>query len=80
MFLKLELFKEESRAAIPVEELFQAYFSCRRNKRNSSNELTFEVDYESNLVKLCEEINSGEYQPGRSIAFIVDEPVKREIF
>ena len=39
-----------------------------------------EIDYENNLVQLCEEINSGTYQIGRSIAFIVDKPVKREIF
>jgi RNA-directed DNA polymerase len=42
--------------------------------------LAFEVDYEYNLVKLCEEINNGIYQIGRSIAFKVDKPVKREIF
>ena len=30
--------------------------------------------------KLCEEINTGTYQPGRSIAFVVDKPVIREIF
>ena len=65
---------------IELEELFDAYFNCRINKRNTANALAFEVDYESNLVKLCEEINNGTYQIGRSIAFIVDKPVKREIF
>ena len=42
--------------------------------------MAFELDYEHNLVDLCEEINNGSYQPGNSIAFIVDKPVKREIF
>jgi len=55
-------------------------FSCRSNKRNTANAIAFEVDYESNLVKLCEEINNGTYQVGRSIAFIVNKPVTREIF
>ncbi len=66
--------------ALSVVEVFEAYFSCRSNKRNTANAIAFEVDYESNLVKLCEEINNGSYQPGKSIAFIVFKPVQREIF
>lgn len=50
------------------------------NKRNTMNALAFELDYEQELVNLWKEINSGSYFPGRSIAFIVDQPVKREIF
>ena len=42
--------------------------------------MAFELDYEQNLVFLCEEINNGNYLPGNSIAFIVEKPVKREIF
>ena len=65
---------------IELEELFTAYFECRKNKRNTANALAFEIDYENSLVQLCEEINSGTYKIDRSIAFIVDKPVKREIF
>ena len=65
---------------IQEEELFQAYFDCRSNKRNTANALAFEMSYASKLIKLCEEINNGTYTPGRSIAFVVDKPVKREIF
>jgi len=65
---------------LALAELFAAYFECRRNKRNTSNALAFEVDYENNLLKLCAEINDGSYQPGKSIAFIVNKPVKREVF
>ena len=65
---------------IELSELFEAYFDCRSNKRNTANATAFEVDYENNLIQLCEEINNGTYQPGKSIAFIVDKPVKREIF
>jgi len=65
---------------IELHELFEAYFECRKNKRYTANALAFEIDYEHNLVQLCEEINNGTYQIGRSIAFIVDKPVKREIF
>ena len=67
-------------AEIELEELFTAYFECRKNKRNTANALAFEIDYENSLVQLCEEINSGTYRIGRSIAFIVNKPVIREIF
>lgn len=66
--------------SVALEELFQAYFDCRRNKRNTVNALEFEVDYESKLIALCDELNNGSYTPGRSIAFIIHKPVKREIF
>jgi len=78
--MQLNLFPEESAASISIEELFQAYIKCRRYKRNTANAVAFEIDYESNLVALCEEINNGTYQPGRSITFIVERPVKRENF
>jgi RNA-directed DNA polymerase len=65
---------------IKLEELFEAYFACRKNKRNTTNAISFEVDYEQNLVQLYNDINNGSYQIGKSIAFIVDHPVKREIF
>jgi len=63
-----------------LAELFEAYKSCRSTKRNTINAIAFEVDYESNLVQLWAELNNGSYQPGKSIAFIVNKPVKREIF
>ena len=65
---------------VTLAELLEAYYSCRRNKRNTMNALSFEVDYESELMALRDEINSGCYVPGRSVAFVVDKPVKREIF
>jgi RNA-directed DNA polymerase len=63
-----------------LESLFQAYFDCRKNKRNTMNALRFETDYEYNLIALCDELNSSTWHPGRSIAFIINKPVKREIF
>ncbi len=77
--MQLSLFDTEL-PKIGLFELFEAYFECRKNKRNTANALAFEIDYENNLVQLCEEINNGTYEIGRSIAFIVDKPVKREIF
>ena len=65
---------------ITLGDLFEAYADCRINKRNTMNALSFELDYESELFALHSEINNKIYRPGRSIAFIVDKPVKREIF
>jgi len=72
--------KPQEKPKIELSELFEAYFVCRKNKRYTANALAFEIDYENNLVVLCEEINNETYKIGRSIAFIVDKPVKREIF
>lgn len=60
--------------------IFQAYYEARKNKRHTHNQLLFEIEYESKLLALCSEIKNGTYKVGKSIAFIVEEPVKREIF
>ena len=65
---------------IPIEDLYEAYFDCRKNKRGSYNALAFELDYEANLLKLLRDINDGTYNIGRSIAFIVTRPKPREVF
>ncbi|MFT4849949.1 MAG: RNA-directed DNA polymerase [Sediminicola sp.] len=65
---------------IPLADLFKAYYSCRKNKRNTINALAFELNLEENLIALKTEIESGSYKPSSSIAFIIDKPVKREIF
>ena len=61
-------------------DLFRAYFDARKNKRSTVNALAFEDGYEEKLFKLHEDIASRRYKIGRSICFIVDKPVKREIF
>ena len=79
--LQLELFPYHGieNCSIKADELFQAYFDCRSNKRRTANAMTFEVDYESKLIQLLEDINTGNYYPSKSIAIIVNRPVKREI-
>jgi len=78
--VQLSLFDDIENNVIKVEELFEAYYDCRKNKRRTINALSFEVDFEQNLVDLWREINSHKYCPGRSIAFIVTRPVLREVF
>ena len=61
-------------------DLFHAYFCARKNKRNTLNALAFEKHFESNIFNLAQEILAGDYTVSPSICFIVDRPVKREIF
>lgn len=79
--MQLELFHDDNyNGDIALEDLFEAYFSCRKNKRKTADALSFEVDFEEKFIQLWREINDGTYTPGRSVAFIVNKPVKREIF
>jgi len=77
--MQLDLFTNINYSQL-TEELFSAYFDCRKNKRNTQNALSFEQHLEKNVFKLIDEIYELKYQLGRSIAFIVNKPVKREIF
>lgn len=63
-----------------LTDLFYAYFDARKNKRNTVNQMRFEINYESNVIALCDDIMYKLYEISPSICFIVNEPVKREIF
>ena len=76
---QLKLFETINKDKI-VLDLFQAYFDARKNKRNTINALAFEKHLEANIFELCEEILENHYIPKPSICFIVNNPVKREIF
>ncbi len=71
---------EEHDTSIKLEDVFLAYYNCRKNKRNKIECLEFDLDYESNLIKLWEEIDEGDYRVSPLSVFIVEKPVKREIF
>jgi len=73
------LFDQQYREKL-LEGLFVAYYAARSNKRNTINALKFEKHFEHNLFKLCEDIIERKYDPQPSICFIVNKPVKREIF
>ncbi len=65
---------------VRLEDVFQAYFECRKNKRRSLSALRFELDYERQVTALWEDIQSRRYHIRSSNAFIVTKPVLREIF
>lgn len=63
-----------------TRDLFKAYYEARKNKRNTHNALQFEMAFESNVMQLSKEIAEGTYRLSPCICFIVNRPVKREIF
>ncbi len=67
-------------AELTIDAVFDAYFECRRHKRNSINQLRFEADLETNLVSLYRALKDGSYTIGRSLAFVVERPKIREIW
>ncbi len=67
-------------ASFTFEELAQAYYDCRRHKRNTASARRFEVDMEINLLDLFDELQAGTYRPGRSICFVVTRPKAREVW
>lgn len=54
---------------IELWEVVEAYYECRRRKRRTVNAMKFELDWETEAIRLWQEINNGTYRPGRSIAF-----------
>lgn len=65
---------------IELSDVMEAYFSCRKNKRRCPAAVAFEVNYENNCIDLWQSIIDRAYRPEPSIAFVVNKPVKREIF
>lgn len=70
---------KEVKGDISLLDIFNAYYLCRKNKRNKIDCLEFDLNYEQHLIKLWEEIKEGKYKIGPSSVFIVENPVKREI-
>lgn len=67
-------------APYPFSDLVQAYYDCRRSKRNSTSALAFEARLERNLSQLHSDLIAGTYRPGRSICFVVTRPKPREVW
>lgn len=63
-----------------LEDMIEAYYDCRKKKRNTASAVVFEVDYEVKLLDLVRRINDRSYTPGKSICFVVRYPRYREVF
>ncbi len=65
---------------LTFEEVFTAYLDYRKGKRKTIHALDFEFKLEKNLLELYEDLVTGRYQIGKSIAFVVEQPKVREIW
>ena len=61
-------------------ELTRAFYEARKAKRSTNDEQKFEVRLTENLLRLRDDILERSYHPSSGIAFIVHDPVMREIF
>ena len=65
---------------VPLGHIWDAYYECIKNKGRTVNAMMFNLYLERNITALWKDINNKTYKIGRSIAFIVEHPVKREVF
>jgi hypothetical protein len=61
-------------------QLHLSYLAARKNKRNTHNQLAFELNQETELYNMALAITARRYKPKPCIAFIISKPVMREIF
>lgn len=62
------------------QQLYKAYFAARRNKRTKPEQIRFEVNYETEITQLYQDIIQRNYAPLPSKVFVTRKPVDREIF
>lgn len=63
-----------------LTELFEAYLKARKGKRKTMDEHRFEMNEMENLMRLRDAIVERKYEPSRGVAFIIHDPVTREVF
>jgi len=63
-----------------IELLYEAYYSCRRNKGRKPSAVQFGWNYEREIEQLARELLNGTYSPTTSIVFGVTRPKDREVF
>ena len=68
------------KCGVSYEEVYEAYWLCLRHKGNTIDAIRFEINAEEECLKLWHELQNCTYKPSRSIVFVSDKPVKREIF
>jgi RNA-directed DNA polymerase len=73
-------YPERHHADFSFTELVEAYFDCRKSKRNTPSAIAFEQDLERNLIQLRDDLVAGTYAPGLSICFVVTRPKAREVW
>lgn len=59
--------------------LYNAYYRICKNKRNKDYILEYEIDLETNLTNLLNDLKDNKYRPGKYREFIIYEPKERLI-
>lgn len=62
------------------QELYKAYLDTRTGKRKTRDEHLFELNDVESILLLAEDIQERTYMPSPSKAFVIHDPVAREIF
>jgi len=65
---------------LTLQAVFDAYYDCRKRKRNTMQSMKFEWELEKNLLTLYRELKDKTYQIGKSICFIITLPKPREVW
>jgi hypothetical protein len=76
----IESFKKMLDTDKLLYDLFQAYYDTRQHKRNTNTAVKFEMNYESKILALRNDLVNWTYSISPSICFIIKDPVQREIF
>jgi hypothetical protein len=76
-----QVFVQSPAVAVPVSlaACFAAWRKARRGKRPSANQLAFEVRWLDRLLELKTALRAGDWQPARTVSFVVSHPKTREI-
>lgn len=67
-------------ASISYAEVYECFWLCMEHKGNTIDAIRFEINAERECQRLLVELKNRSYRPSRSIVFISEKPVKREIF
>lgn len=62
-----------------LADLHRAWRRARKGKQPSAGQLAFDVRWLDRLLALQDRLNAGDWQPSRTVSFIVDRPKTREI-
>lgn len=68
------------REYVTLQDVLDAYISCRKHKSSKLSCVEFEMNEQENLIRLWEELNNGTYKIGYSDVFVVSRPKYREVF
>lgn len=67
-------------AAPSFQEVAEAYYSCRKNKRNKRGNILFESNLTENITSLHSDLSDLSYEIGTSTCFVVTNPKPREVW